>query len=183
MTGRYIRAHTPALLLRGGAALLLMALLPLAGAAQSQWEVPRGEPGQYQRPEAAQEAIDALKSPYCPGLMLEVCPSPGGAALRDSLITLAEEGMTGDELIEWVIGNHGEQWRALPKAEGRSLLAWLMPPFVGILGLLLVVVALRRMRQGATVIAPIEGDLSDEEEARLREAMRELDREEEATLF
>lgn len=190
MIGRHIRAHLrvhsrglPAFLVRGGAGLALLALLPLSAAAQSQWEVPRDQPGQYQRPEAAQEAIDALKSPYCPGLMLEVCPSPGGAALRDSLAQLAEEGMTGDELIEWVIGNHGEQWRAIPKAEGRSLLAWIVPPMAGILGLLLVVFALRRMRRGATVIEPIEGELSDEEEARLREAMRELDREEEATLF
>lgn len=156
---------------------------PAPAAGQSQRELPRDEPGQYQRPEAAQEAIDALKSPYCPGLMLEVCPSPGGAALRDSLADLAEEGWTADEIIEWVIANHGEEWRALPPTEGRSLVAWLVPPLGLLLGLGLVVFALRRMRRDATTVEPLEDDLSDEEEARLRAAMREIDQEEEATFF
>lgn len=152
-------------------------------AAQSQRELPRPEPGQYQRPEAAREAMEQLKSPYCPGLMLEVCPSGGGVALRDSLNMLAEQGWTSDELVDWVLANHGEQWLALPRAEGRSLLAWIVPPAAVLLGILLVVAALRRMRRGRVVIEPLEEDLSDEEEARLREAIRELDAEEEATFF
>ncbi|HSG46561.1 MAG TPA: cytochrome c-type biogenesis protein CcmH [Longimicrobiales bacterium] len=165
------------------AALVAVLSLPAAVSAQSQREVPRNEPGQYQRPEAAQEAIDQLKSPYCPGLMLEVCPSPGGAALRDSLSQLAEQGMSSDEIVEWVIENHGEEWRALPKTEGRSLVAWVVPPLGLALGLILVVVALRKMRAGRVVIAPVEGELSDEEEKRLKDAMREMDKEEEATFF
>ncbi|HSM03514.1 MAG TPA: cytochrome c-type biogenesis protein CcmH [Longimicrobiales bacterium] len=152
-------------------------------AAQAQREVPRSEPGQYQRPEAAQEAMDQLKSPYCPGLMLEVCPSPGGAALRDSLNMLAEEGWSSDQLVDWVLANHGDEWLALPRAEGRSLIAWLVPPLGLLLGVLLVVVALRRMREGRATVEPLEEDLPEEVEARLREAMRELDAEEEATFF
>ena len=173
--------------LRGFAFAVLTGLfLQAPGAplsAQAQWEVPRSEPGQYQRPEAAQEAMDQLKSPYCPGLMLEVCPSPGGAALRDSLSMLAEEGWSSDQLVDWVLANHGEQWLALPRAQGRSLIAWVVPPLAVLLGVLLVVVALRKMRQGRVVVEPLEADLSDEEEASLREAIRELDAEEEATYF
>jgi len=162
----------------------LMALtLPAALSGQSQRELPRDEPGQYVRPPAAQEAIDQLKSPYCPGLMLEVCPSPGGAALRDSLADLAEQGWDSDQIVEWVIDNHGEQWRALPKTEGKSLVAWVVPPLGGVLGLILVILVLRRMRAGRETVAPVEGELSEEEEARLRAAMKELDKEEEATFF
>jgi cytochrome c-type biogenesis protein CcmH len=165
------------------AATTALLWLPAAGAAQSQREMPRSEPGQYQRPEAAREAMEQLKSPYCPGLMLEVCPSGGGVALRDSLNTLAEEGWTSDQLVDWVLANHGEEWLALPRAEGRSLLAWIVPPAGVVLGIVLVVVVLRRMRRGRTVVEPLEEDLSEEEEARLREAIRELDAEEEATFF
>lgn len=164
-------------------AFLAVLAVPAAVSAQSQRELPRDEPGQYVRPPAAQEAIDRLKSPYCPGLMLEVCPSPGGAALRDSLADLAEQGWSSDQIIEWVIDNHGEEWRALPKAEGRSLLAWVVPPLGVLVGLVLVVLVLRKMRAGRQVVDPLEGELSDEEESRLREAMRELDKEEEATFF
>jgi cytochrome c-type biogenesis protein CcmH len=162
---------------------LALLFLPATSWAQSQRELPRDEPGQYQKPPAAQEAIDQLKSPYCPGLMLEVCPSPGGAALRDSLANLAEEGWSAEEIVEWVIANHGEEWRALPKTEGRSLLAWVVPPVGVLAGLVLVVGALRRMRKGWTTVAALERELSEEEEDRLQRAMKELDQEEEATFF
>lgn len=159
-------------------------LAPLSLAGQSANEMPPGGDGPTPRHPEAQRAIDELKSPYCPGLMLEVCPSGGGVALRDSLQTLAEQGRTSDELVEWVLGNHGEHWRALPKRSGMSLvMAWMVPPFGVLLGLGLVVVALRRMRSNAPRLATREGPISDDEEARLREAMRELDAEEEATFF
>ena len=168
-------------------ATLLAALclaVPAALSAQAANELPPDGEGPSERHPAAQGAIDQLKSPYCPGLMLEVCPSPGGAALRDSLQELALAGGSTDELVEWVIGNHGEHWRAMPKRSGASLvLAWLVPPIGVLAGLGLVIVALRRMRASAPKPVTHEGPLSDEEEARLREALRELDAEEEATFF
>ena len=82
------------------------------------------------------------------------------------------------------MANHGEHWRALPKRSGMSLiLAWLVPPLGVLAGLALVVVALRKMRSNAPRPATAEGPLSDEEEARLRDALRDLDAEEEATFF
>ena len=145
-------------------------------------EVPRDEPGQYERPEAAQEAIDQLRSPYCP-TMLAVCSSGAGAALRDSITRLADEGWTTEELVEWVVANHGEEYRALPKAEGRSLVAWVVPPLGVLVGLALVLLALRHLKGKQVQVAPLEGELTEEEEARLRQAMKEMDREEEATFF
>ena len=157
---------------------------PVALAGQAANELPPDGEGPSERHPAAQGAIDQLKSPYCPGLMLEVCPSPGGAALRDSLQERALQGASADELVDWVVGNHGEHWRAMPKRSGMSLvLAWLVPPFGVLAGLGLVIVALRRMRSSAPRPATSEGPLSEAEEARLREALRELDAEEEATFF
>jgi cytochrome c-type biogenesis protein CcmH/NrfF len=167
-------------------AALLAAVLsaPQALNAQAANERPvRGIGAEARHPEAAR-AIDELKSPYCPGLMLEVCPSGGGQALRDTLQALAEEGWTSDAIVDWVVANHGEEYRAMPKRSGASLLmAWVIPPAAAVLGLVLVVVALRRMRGSGPVRAPAQGALSSDEEARLREALRELDAEEEASLF
>lgn len=153
--------------------------------AQAANQLPPAQDGPMQVHPEAQEAIDQLKSPYCPGLMLEVCPSPGGAALRDSLQTLAVQGWDSERIVEWVIANHGEQWRALPKRSGASLiLAWVVPPVGVALGLFLVIFALRRMRNSAPPKPRLEGgEMSPEEEARIREAMREMDAEEEATFF
>lgn len=127
----------------------------------------------------ADDAIAKLRSPYCPGLMLEVCTSLGGALLRDSIQILAQDGWTSEELVGWVLENHGDTLLAMPRAEGKGLVAWVMPPAVFVLGLTAVVLALRVMRRNAGP-EQLEGvALSAEEEARLGEALRELDEDEE----
>jgi cytochrome c-type biogenesis protein CcmH/NrfF len=164
--------------------MVAFATLPATLSAQAANEMPPEGEGPAARPPAAQEAIDQLKSPYCPGMMLEVCPSGGGMALRDSLQAMALQGSSADELVDWVLGNHGDHWLAMPRRSGMSLiLAWLVPPFGVLAGLGLAFVALRRMRSTAPRPATHEGPLSDADEARLRDALRELDAEEEATFF
>jgi cytochrome c-type biogenesis protein CcmH len=128
---------------------------------------------------AAEEAIASLKSPYCPGFMLEVCTSSRGAALRDSLQSMAEEGSTADELIEWVLANHGDTLLALPRAEGSGLVAWVIPPAVFLLGLALVLVALRVMKRNAGPEDEKSAELSSEEQGRLASALEQLEEEEE----
>lgn len=166
---------------RGGllaALVLTLQVAPLAGQAQS--ELPPEGDGPYARHPEATEAIARLKSPYCPGLMLEVCPSGGGAALRDSIETLADEGWDADQIVEWVVANHGEKYRAMPKRQGAGWLAWLMPPFAVLAGVGLVVYALLRMRRRKEERpdTPVAEPTPDEE-ARLREALAELEAEEE----
>ncbi len=119
------------------------------------------------------EAISRLRSPFCPGQMLEVCSSAQGAAYRDSIRTWAQEGQSADSIVEAFIAQFGEEYRALPKASGRGLLAWLAPPVIFLLGLVAVTVALRRLRAGAP---PPATSVSAEEEARVRAALAELER-------
>lgn len=128
---------------------------------------------------AAEEAIASLKSPYCPGMMLEVCTSSAGAALRDSLQTMAEVGSSADELIDWVLDNHGDTLLALPRAEGRGLVAWVVPPAVFLLGLTLVIGVLRVMKRNAGPEEDKSAELSSEEEIRLASALEKLEEEEE----
>jgi len=127
----------------------------------------------------ADEAISRLKSPYCPGLMLEVCTSYQGALLRDSLQTMAREGGSTDDLVEWVLANHGEEYLAYPRASGRGLLAWLVPPGALLLGVGVVIVALRYMRDPTRSSGVVDDELSAADEERLREALREMDAAEE----
>jgi cytochrome c-type biogenesis protein CcmH len=128
---------------------------------------------------AANEAIARLKSPYCPGLMLEVCTSYTGGLLRDSIQALAYEGLTTDELVEWMLARHGEEYLAYPRASGTGLLAWLFPPIALALGIVAVVGALRYMRRGAPDVETVTVEVSAEEEELLREAMKEMDSSEE----
>jgi len=160
---------------------LVVLLAPSGLTAQAQYERPSGSEGPYQRPRAAVEAISRLKSPYCPGQMLGTCPSGGGAALRDSIETRAEAGWTTDEIVEWVVANYGERYRALPRTEGGDLLAWLVPPAAGLIGVGVLLVALGRIRQRRKERGePSADDVTEEEERRLREALQALELEEEA---
>ena len=155
----------------------------MAMAAQVQPLVAQGQDEALRGPlephPAADEAIARLKSPYCPGLMLEVCTSYTGALLRDSIQAMAREGWTTDELVDWVVANHGEQYLAYPDVSGTGLLAWLVPPAAILLGVLVVVGALRYMRRSAPPVETANTELSEEEEDRLREALRDMDSAEE----
>ena len=163
---------------RGLACLVVMVL-----AAQAQPLVAQGQDEALRGPiephPAADEAIARLKSPYCPGQMLEVCTSYTGALLRDSMQTLAREGMTTDEIVEWMLARHGEEYLAYPRASGAGLLAWLVPPIAMVVGVLVVVATLRYMRRSAPPEETVTTELSSEEEERLREAMKEMDSAEE----
>ncbi|HEX2201710.1 MAG TPA: cytochrome c-type biogenesis protein CcmH, partial [Longimicrobium sp.] len=127
----------------------------------------------------AAEAIGQIRSPYCPGLMLEVCPSPQAELLRDSIRMMAAEGRRPKEIVEAVIAAHGEEWRAVPKRSGAGAWAWVMPPAVLLLGLGLVATRLRSMRSARAAILP-GGGISDEERAALDAALRDYERQEEA---
>jgi len=128
---------------------------------------------------AADEAIARLKSPYCPGQMLEVCTSYTGALLRDSMQTMAREGSTTEEIVDWMLANHGEEYLAYPPVSGTGLVAWLVPPAAILLGIVAVIMALRYMRRGAPPEKTASTELSSDEEERLREAMKEMDSAEE----
>ena len=156
----------------------LWAMSATAALAQSQNERPPANKGPSVWHPEALEAIDRLKSPYCPGFMLEVCPSAQAAALRDTIETMAEAGLRADSIVEWMLATHGEEWRALPPARGRSLIAWIVPPAAVVLGIALVVVVLRRVRRPREE-GPLRDEVSAEESARLDAAIRELETEEE----
>ena len=111
--------------------------------------------------------------------MLQVCSSSSGAALRVSVQALAREGWTTDELVDWVLANHGEEYLAYPSLSGTGLLAWLVPPAAIIVGILVVVAVLRHMRRAAPPEKIANTELSSEEEDRLREALQEMDSAEE----
>lgn len=126
----------------------------------------------------AMEAVTRLKSPFCPGFMLEVCPSPQAAELRDTIEVLARSGMESEEIIDWVLARYGEEWRALPKTEGKGLIAWLGPPVALLLGIGVVVLVLSRLlRQRREEDGLDDGSpgLSAAEEHRLAQAVREFD--------
>lgn len=130
----------------------------------------------------AKAAIDRIKSPYCPGMMLEVCTSSGGAMLRDTIQRMAEAGLSSDSIVEIIVGEYGEEWRAEPLRSGTGLWAWVIPPGVLAGGLALVGIVLarrRRLARETTSGAAAPAAVAPDDEERLKAALKELDEEEE----
>ena len=99
--------------------------------------------------------------------------------LRDSLQTMALEGGSMQELVDWVISNHGEEYLAYPRTSGAGLMAWVVPPGVLILGVSVLVLFLKYMREDE-VEPSVVRVISEEEEVLLREALKEMEASEEA---
>jgi cytochrome c-type biogenesis protein CcmH/NrfF len=155
----------------GGAWLFAIAailLVPLVSAA------PVEAQRMVDRPNAieAERAISQLRSPYCPGLMLEICPSADAAALRDSIYHRAAQGETSEQLVSWMLTQYGEEWRGVPQRSGAGVWAWVIPPLGVLAGLGVLVTWLKRSREEDGVEAAIAG-ISDEDREKLALALRE----------
>lgn len=122
----------------------------------------------------AREAINGLWSPYCPGLMLQVCSSQGGADMRDSIEVQARSGMSSDAIVDFWVMRFGEKYRAEPKFSGVGRFAWLTPYMVLLAGVAVAlgVLAQRRTRTAAGPVV----EVTPAEEERLSAALAELDR-------
>jgi len=152
-------------------ALALVILLPaLPGVAQ---QAPRLDEPVQPHPEG-DAAIDRLRSPFCPGMMLETCPSPQAKILRDSIQKMAWEGASADSLVAWMLGTYGEEYRAVPQVAGTGLWAWIMPPLALLGGLIIVAMALQHFRARREAAPELDGDLTSEDESALEEALKEL---------
>jgi cytochrome c-type biogenesis protein CcmH/NrfF len=107
--------------------------------------------------------------------MLEVCPSPNAAALRDSIRSMAEAGLSSEEIIERVLASHGEEWRAEPLRTGTGLWAWTMPLVFLAVGLAVAVaVAWFRRRGRSEESVPLRTP-TERDEARVRDAVAAMD--------
>ncbi|MGI8774939.1 MAG: cytochrome c-type biogenesis protein [Actinomycetota bacterium] len=115
-----------------------------------------------------------IMSPYCPGATLHDCPSQNAIELREEITGWAADGMTKAEIIDRLEDEYGPSIRAVPRAEGSGLFAWVLPGLGLAVGGALAYALLRRWTGAPGGTRPTEeSSLSDEDRARVD---RELDR-------
>lgn len=115
-----------------------------------------------------------IMSPYCPGATLHDCPSQNAIQLREEITGWAAGGMTKADIIDRLEDEYGPSIRAVPRAEGSGLFAWVLPGLGLAVGGALGYTLLRRWTGGPGETPASSGaSLSDEDRARVD---RELDR-------
>lgn len=99
--------------------------------------------------------------------------------MRDEIrATMAEQCLSGDELVALYVERHGEQVRIAPVATGFNLIAW-VGPFLALSAaaatLLLVLRRWSRTRSARSEPLPAAPPPDDRYAARLREALEKLE--------
>lgn len=118
--------------------------------------------------EARARAISReIRCPVCQGETIDDSNAP---ISRDLRIIIRERLVAGDsdrEVVDYIVARYGEFVLFNPRAEGSNLILWLAGPALLLAGVGVAVAAGRRRK------AVPEAALSAEEEARLKELMRE----------
>jgi len=96
----------------------------------------------YDEAEYLEAAETVLCDCGCHPQSVAACACGRAAELREEMRAMVAGGMTGDEVIASYVAKHGEQILIAPDAEGFNLLAWLGPLamlLVGVVGIVLLV--------------------------------------------
>ncbi len=129
--------------------------------------------------ERAQRIYSGVMCPQCAGQTIDESNAPIADAMREAIRTQLRSGATDDAIMDSLVQSYGEGILASPPTRGFSLLAWLVPPLVLLLGAAAVAFAIRNMSRrpvaeaspmaaaggatGAASDAPLPFDLVDRE--------------------
>lgn len=108
-------------------------------------------------------------SPFCPGRLLNDCPSEKAGQLKQDIREMLAKGKSKDAIFSELISTYGEAARAAPQKKGFGLLAYLAPLFF--LGLGFVIVRLVAKTSIASDAAP-PGELDPEAERKISELLK-----------
>lgn len=92
----------------------------------------------------AQRLFGDLMSPFCPGLTLATCPSPGADSLRHDIRTRLAVGESPRAIRAAYAATWGEEILGAPRWRGWGIALWLMPGVVLAIGAVALVRWLRR---------------------------------------
>lgn len=113
-----------------------------------------------------------LMSPFCPQLLLADCRSDAAVALRGEIRDALANGTSESAVRAALVTRFGERILAAPAAQGFGLVAWLTPPVLLLLAIVLLARRLRAAPGRALIVAPSPADTPARRE-RLREELWE----------
>jgi cytochrome c-type biogenesis protein CcmH len=161
--------------------LAVAALLAIAPDALAQdGSQPTPQPGGAQVTEDQVNAIASqLFCPVCQNVPLDVCGTQACADWRAEIRTMLSQGKSEQAIKEYFASRYGQRVLATPQARGLNTLVWVLPVVGVVVGLVVVILALRRMAPGALDAEVVQAtvsyeDLDPEYVARLERDLKEM---------
>jgi cytochrome c-type biogenesis protein CcmH len=154
--------------------LLLLALL-FGGTVYAQ------EPVEEVSDDEVNRVARELYCPICENTPLDVCETQACEDWRQLIREKLQAGQSDEDIIAYFADIYGERARAMPSTEGFSLIVWVAPVIVAIIGLIVFARLLRRWLARGAVASPTiplavaDKDTSDTDEyvARLEKDIKE----------
>lgn len=146
---------------------LVLSLLPVAALAVEPDEI-LPDPKQEER---AREISASLRCLVCQNQSID----DSNAELAKDLRVLVREritaGDTNEEVLDYLVARYGEFVLLQPRFGVHTLILWLTPPIVLIIGLIALFFAYRRRHSGAALAKTAPAELSDAEKKALQDIM------------
>lgn len=163
------------------AGLAVAALAAFAHAALAQdGAQPTPAPGSSQ---VSDDQVNVIASqlfcPVCQDVPLDVCGTQACADWRAEIRSMLAQGKSTQQIKDYFASRYGQRVLATPGASGLNGLVWILPIVWVVAGLVVAVVALRRMAPGALAAevaqtSVIYDDLDPEYVARIERDLKEL---------
>jgi cytochrome c-type biogenesis protein CcmH len=146
------------------ALLALASLAPVGGSAT---------PSVEQVEEDAQRIFETTLSPFCPGRLIQDCPTTAAGKLKQSVRERLAQGESKDSILADLEKKYQSDLSALPRDDSMGMLAWIMPVLFLIGGALVVTRWFARRSGGERAAPHISTDIDPEVARRIE---REIDR-------
>ena len=135
-------------------ASLLLVLVPSFG-----WAVIDGHKYPFESDIDAErfaQLAEDLRCPKCQNQNLADSDAPVAADLRDKVYQLVQEGKSDDEVVDYLVARYGDFVRYNPPFRLDTLVLWLSPIILLLLGGLLIRGLMRQQRQTSTPLSSQE---------------------------
>ena len=97
--------------------------------------------------------IDDLRCPQCQNQNLSDSDSPIAQDLRRTVLRMLEEGNSDQQVIDYLIDRYGDFIIYMPRFKPGTYALWLLPVGLAVLGLLVIVLIVRRQRSSRTEVS------------------------------
>jgi cytochrome c-type biogenesis protein CcmH len=126
--------------------------------------------------ETQRELESEIMAPCCYGGPVADHDSEAARQVKTQIAGLLAEGKTKEEILDMYVAIYGEQILARPRARGFNLLAYIMPPVILLVGGLLFVYFISRIKSPAPDSVEVESsNYGDEFFKKVEKEMKELE--------